>query len=147
MRVILLQNVVGVGRAGEVVDVSPGHARNFLIAKGAAQLATPEAEARLLVEKRAAARAAERELKETEKLAIKLQRTPIEIKAKSGPGGKLFGAVTGAMIAQALGAKGIKITKERVRLSHPLKEIGDYRVPIELPHGLEAEIEVAVVAE
>lgn len=146
MRVILLHNVPGVGSAGEVKDVSPGHARNFLIPRGAAKIATADAVIELETEKKTAARRAERALRETEKMAARLQTTAVEIRAKAGEGGKLFGSVTRAMIADAIRAQGLAVTKEQVRLAGPLKDLGDYKVTIDLPHGLEAEIEVSVIA-
>lgn len=146
MRVILLHNVPGVGLAGEIKDVSPGHARNFLIPRGAAKIATTDAVTALETEKKTAARRAERELRETEKFAARLQTTAVEIRAKAGEGGKLFGSVTRAMVADAIRAQGLSVTKEQVRLAGPLKDLGNHHVTIDLPHGLEAEVEVSVIS-
>ena len=147
MKVIILKETGGLGKVGEVKEVANGYARNFLIPKGIAKPATENAEKEIEILKEALAKKSEEELKLAEELAEKLEGLSIEISAKADEGGKLFGAISQSDIAKALKEKGFKIEKNKINISEPIKEIGEYEVMISLDHGLEARVEIVVVKE
>lgn len=147
MKVILLKNVEKLGKMGEVKEVADGYARNFLIPRGLAELATEKALAKIEEIKKATARKAELELKKFQELAEKLEGIEIVVKAKVGEGGKLYGSVTEEQIAQKLKEKGFEIKKGQIKLEKPIKEVGGHEVMVQLNHGLEARIYVMVVEE
>ncbi|MCX7821316.1 MAG: 50S ribosomal protein L9 [Brevinematales bacterium] len=146
MRVILLENVVGLGKAGEIKNVRDGYARNYLIPKKLVEVATKRKEEYL-------ARLAEK-LKEKAKkfyedaISLKetLEKESLEIKAKAGEEGKLFGSITNSDIAVALKEKGYDIDKRKIIVDH-IKVLGDHTVRIKLDEGVVATIPLKVVAE
>ncbi len=146
MKVILLQNVEGLGNQWEVKEVADGYARNFLLPQGLAKPATPadikEAEKRLL-ELEAQA---ETELKEVEGLAAKLDGYEIKIPVKVGAEGQLYAQVSAKQIVSALETEGFKVKEKHIKILEPIKELGEFSVTLEFDHGLEAEIRVIVEA-
>ncbi len=144
MKVILTQDVPHVGVAGEIKEVSDGYARNFLIPRQMAQVATGATVAALEADRSGAVGRHKKELHEARRLAASLQRISLVIQVKSGEGGKLYGSVTKAMIAAALAARSFEIKKEQVLLEHSIREVGEHRVTIGLPHGLEVEVLIEV---
>lgn len=144
MKVILLKKVSGLGSAGDIKEVSDGYAENFLIPQKMAKAANAKnvAIAKQAIEKRI--RDAEKDLVATEKLANRLSEAVLEIKGKINDAGRLYAAVTSAMICDKLKEKGMAVDKKSVMLKEPIKELGDYRIRIVLDHGLEAEITVVV---
>lgn len=146
MKVILLQNVENLGNQWEVKEVSAGYARNFLIPKG---LAKPAIEKDIKEAERKLAEAqakAETDLKQTEEFAAKLDGYEVKIRVKVGEEGQLFAQVSGKQIASALEADGFQISHKQIKISTPIKEIGEFPVTLEFDHGLEAEIRVIVEA-
>jgi len=131
MKVILVKDVPSLGKAGSVVEVREGYARNYLLPRGLAREAT-EGQLRVLEEERAA---------RDRKLAR------VRIPAKAGSSGRLFGAVTAQQIAEALRQMGFAVDRKQVDLSEPIKSVGTYRVTVRLPHGQQAEVEVQVTGD
>ncbi|MBI5071323.1 50S ribosomal protein L9 [Candidatus Falkowbacteria bacterium] len=147
MKVILLKNVDKVGRAGETKEVAEGYARNFLIPKGLARLATAGAVTKVEMEKKAAAEKAAHEEKRLKKLAKELSGVEIKIAAKVGEGGKLYGSIGVSEIAIELAKKGFEIDKDQIKLEKSIKDVGGHEVMVKLGQGLDVKILVRVVEE
>ena len=148
MQIILLEKVLNVGQLGDVVKVKDGYARNYLIPQGKARRATKTAMAEF------EARRAELEKAQAEKLAAaqavaeKLEGVAIEIPAKAGVDGRLFGSITNADIAEALKAQGFEVNKSQVRVVEGnVKTIGAYSVAVALFTDVNATIALNVVPE
>ena len=148
MQIILLEKVLNVGQLGDVVKVKDGYARNYLIPQGKARRATKTAMAEF------EARRAELEKVQAEKLvaaqavAEKLEGVAIEIPAKAGVDGRLFGSITNADIAEALKAQGFEVNKSQVRVVEgTVKTIGAYSVAVALFTDVNATIALNVVPE
>ena len=144
---ILTQDVDNLGIAGEIVDVKAGFARNYLLPQGLALEAT-EANLRQLTRERSSleerrARAAN----EAQALSESIQGVSLEFAVKAGEEGKLFGSVTSGDIAAALGEKGVQIDRQVVKLGEPIKQLGEYNVPIRLYAEIVPVVHVSVVAE
>ena len=144
MKVILLKDVPNVGGAGDIKDVAPGFARNFLLPQGLAQIATSESLARLTEEKTRLRRQSEHELKEYQRLAGRIDGYELEMTMKAGKTGKLYASVTAQVIATELGKRGYKLNPTFVKCEQRIDEPGEFSVKIEFPHGLEADIKVRV---
>ena len=146
MQVILLEKINNLGGIGDLVKVKPGYARNYLIPKGKATLATPE-NIKKFEERRAEleARAAE-ELARAQERARKLEGQAVRIKAQAGPEGKLFGSIGTTDIAEAIQASlGVEVERSEVRLlDGPLRVVGDHEVEIHLHSDVDVTITVAV---
>lgn len=145
MQVILLQDVRGVGKAGEVAKVSDGYARNMLLPRKLAKEATPATLKEL--EKAQAKNEAKRaeDLAAAKELAKKLQALKVVVKTKSGEGGRLFGSITSKDIADALKEQhGVDIDKRKFNLENPIKQTGDYMVEIKLYPEVVAKCRVLV---
>ena len=147
MKVIILKETEGLGKIGDVKEVAGGYARNFLIPKGIVKPMTEGAQKEAEAVKEAQAKKSEEELKSTEGIAESMEGLSLEIFAKADESGKLFGAVGQDDIAKALGEKELKVEKNKINISEPIKEVGEYEVMISLEHGLEARVEVIVVRE
>ena len=144
---ILLADVENLGEAGQAVDVSPGYLRNFLVPRKLAQPATKgaleEAQRRREAAERSAREAAER----AEETAALLGKTVLTIQHRAGEDGKLFGSVTNAEIAEAIGeARGLRIDRRRIKLDEPIREVGTFMVEVDLPGGASARVKT-IVAE
>ncbi|CAN5300864.1 50S ribosomal protein L9 [soil metagenome] len=147
MEVILRQAIEKLGHTGDIVRVSPGYARNYLLPHGLAYPATPGNRKRLEQE-RARLEAAENERKQAaETLATRLEEVSLTFSARVGEEGKLFGSVTGSDIAQQLEAQGFHIEKRQIDLHEPIKALGVYRVPIRLHADVHPEIKVWVIKQ
>lgn len=145
MIVILMKDVKGTGKAGDVVKVSDGYARNMLLPKGLAKEASDgnirnlEKQKEIAAAKRAEQKAAAQETAE------KLEKITLEIKSKGGESGKLFGSITSKDIADALEKQEkIKIDKKKIDMSSPIKQAGQSTVTIKLFTGVSAELKVSV---
>lgn len=145
MIVILLKDLKGTGKAGDVVKVSDGYARNMLLPKGIAKEATEgnirnlEKQKAIAAEKRAEQKAA------AQKAAAEIEKVGIEIKTKGGEGGRLFGSITSKDIAQALQEQHkIKVDKKKIELDSPIKQTGEFIVPIKLYTEVAADLKVKV---
>jgi large subunit ribosomal protein L9 len=147
MQVILRDDVPNLGRPGDVVKVRPGYARNFLLPRSLAVEANPKNLRAFEHEKRLAL--LKREAKRSDALKIKerLEQVTLEIAARAGEGGKLFGSVTNIDIERALGGQGISIDRRRILLAEPIKELGDFVVPVRVDADVEASLKLKVAAE
>jgi len=147
VEVILRQAVENLGNPGEVVSVSNGYARNYLLPRGIAYLATEGNKKRISQEK-ARLEAAESSRRESaQELAKKLEEVSITFAARVGEEGKLFGSVTAADVAQQLEAQGFTIEKRQIDLHEPIKALGVYRVPVRLHADVKPEIKVWVIKQ
>lgn len=147
MQVILLQDVKGQGKKGELIDVNEGYARNFLVKKGFAEVATPAKINDLKQKKAAADYHKQEEVKAMHALASELKGKTFIVRIKVGQGGKVFGSVTGANISEALSAAGYDVDKKKIVLANPIKNVGIYDVDIKLLEGITAKIKVEVAEE
>lgn len=147
MQVILLQDVKGQGKKGDLVDVNEGYARNFLIKKGFAEVATPNKINDLKQKKAAADFHKQEEIKAMRALAAELKGKTFTLKIKVGQGGKVFGSVTGATIAEAMTVAGYDVDKKKIVLESPIKAVGVYDVDIKLLEGISTKIKVQVAEE
>ena len=148
MEIILLESIDRLGGLGDRVNVRPGFARNYLLPKGKAKIATPENIAEI------AGRRAELEKHETDVLATakarakQLEGLEVSITAKSGSEGKLFGSVTNANITDAINEKGIELEKSEIRMPEgPIRLAGDYDIDVHLHTEVNATIKLAVIGE
>ncbi len=145
MKLLLLKDVEGLGKPGDLVTVSDGYARNFLLPRNLAADPTPQALRRVEAGKRAVVRDAEKLQKEGEDVAKSLENCSVNISARAGEGGHLFGSVSAADIAAALARDGRKVDEKWLVLERPIKEVGIYDVPV-LVHGeTRATVKVWVV--
>ena len=145
MEVILRQAVDTLGHTGDIVTVSAGYARNFLLPRGIAYEATPGNKKRLEQE-RARLEAAEGERRgAAQELAAKIEQVSLTFSARVGEEGKLFGSVTTADIAHELEKQGIHVEKRQIDLHEPIKALGVYRVPVRLHADVKPEVRVWVI--
>ncbi len=144
MKVILKVDVEGVGYAGDIVDVSPGYARNYLIPKGLALAATSRNIKSLEKQKAEIMKRVDKEKKRIEALAQRLANTKVVVAKQVGEEGKLFGSVTTRDIADALAREGIEIDRKKIILDEAIKSLGTYQVKVKLPHGIESQVQVEV---
>jgi large subunit ribosomal protein L9 len=147
VKVILSEAVQGLGEAGDLVRVKVGYARNFLLPQGKALLATESKVRELEHHKRVVTEKSARALDDLKALRDRLESVALEVAARVGEEGKLFGSVTTAHIAELLAEKGYKIDRRKIQLSEPLREIGDHVVPIRLQRDLTAEVALKISAE
>ena len=147
MKVILLENVEKLGIKGDIKEVANGYARNLLIPNKKAIMATKEEIAKLEKQKQVEAQQAEQELSRYQEVATQLDGLELEILAKVGEEGKLFGTITANQVVEKLKEQGIEIQKNQVKLTDPIKELGEYEINIVFPHNLEAKIKIIVAGE
>ena len=147
MKVILLQDVKGQGKKGEVVDVNEGYARNFLIKKGLAEAATASKLNDIAQKKSSSDFHKAEEVKAMKAMAAELKGKSFTVTIKAGSNGKVFGSVTGANIADALQAAGYAVDKKKVVLPQPIKTLGSYDIDLKLMEGISTKIIVEVKAE
>jgi large subunit ribosomal protein L9 len=145
--VILREDVKSLGKAGELVRVKPGYARNFLLPRGLAFEATEGNKKRIAAETRARGARDQAERTEAERFAATLGAVMLTLKGKAGEEGKLFGSITAQDIADALAAQGHQVDKRRIELEHPIKTVGHHTVAVRLHSEVHAEVRVSVVAE
>jgi len=148
VRVVLREDVENLGRKGDLLEVADGYARNFLVPRGLAMKATAG------VARQAEAMRRNRETREVrdrayaEELAQRLAGMRIEVKARAGEGGKLFGSVTASDVADAVQIQtGIELDRRKVVLDEPIRELGDAQVQVRLPAEVVVAVAVLVVAE
>ncbi|MDQ3891958.1 MAG: 50S ribosomal protein L9 [Actinomycetota bacterium] len=146
MQVILKQDVEKIGRRGDIVDVSRGYVRNFLVPRGLAEMATPT---RLEEVHREMAEAEERDRRMAERageVAETLNKSVITIEARTGEDERLFGSVTAANIADAIDrARGVRVDRRRIKLEEPIRSLGTHQVPVQVYGDIEASVKVIVV--
>jgi len=147
MEVILRQAVEKLGHPGDIVTVSPGYARNYLLPRGFAFEATPGNRKRIERERSRLEQAEEVRRGSAQEQATKLEQVSLTFSARVGEEGKLFGSVTSADIAQQLDAQGFAIEKRQIELHEPIRALGVYRVPIRLHADVHPEIKVWVIKQ
>jgi large subunit ribosomal protein L9 len=147
MEVILREDVKSLGKAGEMVRVKPGYARNYLLPHGLAYEATEGNKKRIAAETRARGSRHEAERAEAERAAAELSGITITLTGKAGEEGKLFGSITAQDIAAALAAQGHQVDRRRIELEHPIKALGSHTVGVRVHPEVHAEVRVSVVAE
>jgi large subunit ribosomal protein L9 len=147
MEVILRQAVEKLGHPGDVVKVSPGYARNFLLPRGFAYEATPGNKKRIEQERQRLEAAEEARRGSAEEYAARLEQVSLTFSARVGEEGKLFGSVTSADITQQLAEQGYTVEKRQIELREPIRTLGVYRVPIRLHADVHPEIKVWVIKQ
>ena len=147
MKVILKQDVKGTGKKGDIIDVSDGFAKNFLLKKGLAEQASSVAVNSLKLQKEAEERRRAEEAQRIRELARSMDKSKITVSIKCGENGKVFGSVTSQEIASKLADLGFEIDKKKILLKEAIKTVGDYAVEVRLSEGVSAKIFVTVVPE
>jgi large subunit ribosomal protein L9 len=148
MKVILQQDVKGQGRKGDIVNVSDGYARNFLLPRGQAIEANKKNLARLKEQKAVEQKRKQQEQEEFSELAKRLSGKAVTINAKAGDQDKLFGSVTSKEIAEQLkGQFNIDIDKKKINLPEPIKHLGTFTVEVKLYPGISAQLQVNVTQQ
>jgi large subunit ribosomal protein L9 len=145
MKVILIDEIRGLGTRGDIVSVKDGYARNFLIPKKLAREATPGNLKSVEQDRKKWAMLANQEKDAAQKSADRVKGTKVRIEKRVGENGQLFGSVTSNEIADALTAKGIDVDKRRIELAHPIKSLGLHDVEVRLHRDVAAQIQVEVV--
>ena len=146
VKLILKEEVTGLGAAGATVTVKPGYARNFLLPQGKAVLATRgrvqeiEHQQRVIEEKMA------KEMKDLEALKTRLESASLDFKAQAGDEGKLFGSVTAQQLAERLAEQGLKLDRRKISLDEPIRSLGEHTVTVRLRGELTASLKVKVEA-
>ena len=144
MKVILLQDVKGKGKKGQMIEVSDGYARNYMLPRKIAMEATTDAVNTMRMNDKATAERIAREKAEALEVSHKLRAMTLVVKAKGGGAGRLFGAVTNAEIAVSLEKQGIKLDKRKIVISDPIKSVGTYTVTCKLGYEINAPLTVKI---
>ena len=144
MKVILTQDVKGKGKKGQMIEVSDGYARNFMLPKKMAIEATPDAINTMKMNDKATQERIAKEKAAALELAGKLRGMTLVVTAKGGGAGRLFGAVTNAEIAAALEKQGVKLDKRKIVISDPIKNVGTYTVTCKLGYEISAPLTVKI---
>ncbi len=145
MKVILREDVEGVGNIGDVLEVARGYARNYLLPRNKAVEATSRSLKAVEHAKRVIAEKARKEKTVVEDFAKNVSAATVTIPVHVGKDDKLFGSVTAKDIAEALAAQGIEVEKRKIHLDHPIKELGTVTVPVKLHSQVTATVSVTVV--
>ena len=145
MEVILREDVKALGKAGEMVKVKLGYARNYLLPRGLAYEATAGNKKRIAAESKARTTRLAAERSGAEALAAELRAMVVTLIGKAGEEGRLFGSITAHDIADGLARLGHAVDKRKIELEHPIKTLGDHMVPLKLHPEVVAEIRVSVV--
>ena len=144
MKVILLQDVKGKGKKGQMLEVSDGYARNFMLPKKLAIEATPDAINTMRMNDKATQERIAREKAEALATSKKLREMTVVVKAKGGGAGRLFGSVTNAEIADALAKQGVKLDKRKIVLNETIKSVGTYTATCKLGYEITAPLSVKI---
>ena len=144
MKVILLQDVKGKGKKGQMLEVSDGYARNFMLPKKLAIEATPDAINTMRMNDKATQERIAREKAEALATSKKLREMTVVVKAKGGGAGRLFGSVTNAEIADALAKQGVKLDKRKIVLNETIKNVGTYTATCKLGYEITAPLSVKI---
>jgi large subunit ribosomal protein L9 len=146
VKLILKESVHNLGEAGDVVQVKPGYARNFLLPQGKAIPATETRVRELEHHKRIVAEKVAKDMKDIRSRKDALEALPLEITARAGEEGRLFGSVTSVQIAELLAQHGFEVDRRRIDLREPIKETGEHMVPLKLHREVVARLKLRVVA-
>ena len=144
MKVILLQDVKGKGKKGQMIEVSDGYARNFMLPRKVAVEATADAINTMKMNDKATQERIAREKAEALAISKKLREMTLTVTAKGGGAGRLFGSVTNQEIADALAKQGIKLDKRKIVISDPIKNVGTYTVNCKLGYEISAPLTVKI---
>ena len=144
MKVILLQDVKGKGKKGQMIEVSDGYARNFMLPKKMAIEATPDAINTMRMNDKATQERIAREKAEAMAISKQLREMTVVVKAKGGGAGRLFGSVTNAEIAEALAKQGVKLDKRKIVLGETIKNVGTYTATCKLGYEISAPLTVKI---
>jgi large subunit ribosomal protein L9 len=147
MKLLLKEDVDGLGYCGEEVEVKDGYGRNFLVPTGKALLATPNNLKAFNHQKRIVQAKVKKVTGIAQEVADKISAATIQIKKKMGDGGKMFGAVTAQEISDLLKAKGIDIDRRKIQIQEPIKKAGEYSIPVKLHPEVTAAIKLTVEGE
>ena len=145
MKVILIEEIRGLGSRGDVVNVKDGYARNYLLPKNLVREATAGNLKSVEQERKKWALLASKEKEQAEKAATAVKGTKIVVQKRVGESGQLFGSVTANEIADALTEKGFEVDKRRIELGHPIKTLGTHDVEVRLHKDVMAQIQVEVI--
>ncbi len=148
MKVVLTQEVKGLGQAGQIKEVADGYARNYLLPKGLATIATPgaikEVEQRQAAERKRQAKLDE----EMRSVGEKLDGVIVKVRSKVGEGGKLYGSVTTADVAEALEKQaGQAVDRRKIEIEEPIRHVGEYKIPVRLSKNVTANVSLVVEGE
>lgn len=146
VKVVLRQDVDHLGDRGQIVNVAPGYARNYLIPKGLAYTATEGNLQVLELEKRAWARREAKDAEEARGLAQRITGVQITVTKRAGENGLLYGSVTSSEIAELLAAQGVAVDRRKIRLDDPIKQVGTFTIPVRLHRQVTADVSLQVVA-
>jgi large subunit ribosomal protein L9 len=145
MKVILIDEIRGLGTRGDVVNVKEGYARNYLLPKNLAREATPGNLKSIEQERKKWALLAQKEKEVAAQAADSVKGTKVVVQKRVGENGQLFGSVTSNEIADALNAKGLSVDRRRIELAHPIKSLGTHDVEVRLHRDVSAQIQVEVI--
>ncbi len=144
VRLILKDEVYGLGDAGDLVSVKPGYARNYLLPQGKAEIATEGRVKEFEHQKAVIAEKLAKEMKDVEAVKTKIERLALDFEAAAGEGGKLFGSVTSAQIAEKLSESGVEIDRRKIALKEPIKTVGEHEVSVKVRGDVHATIKLTV---
>ncbi len=144
MKVIFKADVKGSGKKGDILEVSDGYAKNFLLKKGLAEVATSTGINEIEQKKKADAYHKAENVKAQKELAEKIAGLTVPVSIRAGENGKVFGSVTTEKIASALSEMGYEVDKKRISTKEPIKNIGEYEAEVRLMEGVTAKIKVVV---
>ena len=144
MKVILLQDVKGKGKKGQLLEVSDGYARNFMLPRKLATEATPDAINTMKMNDKATQERIARKKAEALAVAEKLRGMTVTVTAKGGGAGRLFGSITNAEIADALAKQGIQLDKRKIVMGETIKSVGTYTVTCKLGYEITAPLKVKI---
>ncbi|OEU53670.1 MAG: 50S ribosomal protein L9 [Desulfuromonadales bacterium C00003096] len=146
MDIILVENIDGLGNIGDLVKVKTGYARNYLVPKKLAVEANTRNIKEMEHQKRQLERKAQKVTQASEVIKGQIEALSFEFALRAGDEGKLFGSVTTMELAAKISEAGIEIDRKKIQLDEPIKNLGDFEVPVKLPAGVVATLKVAVVA-
>jgi large subunit ribosomal protein L9 len=147
MEIILKTDIKGLGYKNDLVEVKPGYGRNYLIPQGFAVLATGSNKKILAENIKQAAHKAEKVRTEAENIAAKIAEMTLEIKAKIGESGKIFGKVTTLQISDALASKGVDIDRKKISITGPVDGAGEFTAEVDLHREVKTQVKFVVVGE
>lgn len=145
MKVILKADVKGSGKKGDLIDVSDGYAKNFLLKKGLAEVATSSGISAVQQKRTADAYHKAENIKSLKELAAQINGKEVTVPIRAGENGKTFGSVTTAQIASALSELGFDVDKKRITTKVAIKNVGDYEADVRLMEGVSATVKVKVI--
>jgi len=144
VRLILKEEVYGLGEAGDLVSVKPGYARNFLLPQGKAEVATENRVRAFEHLKAVIADKLAKEMKDVEAVKQRIEKLHLEFEAAAGESGRLFGSVTSMQIAEQLAEKGVEIDRRKIDLKDPIKSVGEHEVVVKVRREVHATVKLTV---